>query len=132
MPLKILVTGSSNRRYDSTRRAEASPKDCFVEFCRSVGMAMAKSRHQLIILSDNPAHADSHVLEGYLSAVSDPEKLPPVLVSYGTHDDPENPHASKFSEMRARYAAALFQDFNAEGEYPFNPSSYTQAWLPQL
>ena len=115
--MKVLVSGS--------RSADVEVGQ-FESACRALGSAMAERGDQLILLSDADDHAGKYVLGGYAEMANrHGTPLPNIRVSYGTLLDPENRvvhhERRKFSELRDE---ALFDDFRAEGEYPFNRVRY--------
>jgi len=119
--LKVLVTGSGSR-YEALAGGALEGEDKFKEFLIALGTALAQRKHQIIILSDNDYHADPHVLSGYAQqSAKDGFKTPSVRISYGSVTDPENrSNGLKFAGFRKRYPSLGVEDFNADGEYPFN------------
>lgn len=119
--LKILVTGSGSR-YEVNAQGKIVSDDKFKSFCRAIGQALSKKKHQLFLLSDDERHADSYVIDGYYDAAKkNGGKLPVVKISYGSTSDPENRSAQKFARLRDdAHNKIEFEDFNAEGDYPFN------------
>lgn len=114
----MLVTGSS--LLQEPKSGDAIGSNTLHKFCGDVGKALAKHGHQLVLLSDAPQHVDLYVLHGYLSEPTRRGALPAVRVSYGSVTDTENRTALKFAPERQEFAGARFDDFNAEGDYPFN------------
>jgi nucleoside phosphorylase len=110
--MKILVTGSCQRGNTAS----------FQQLCRDLGQQLAQQGHQIVLLSDDPRHADPCLAEGYLKVAARPSApvLPPILVSYGTLEDPENKKGLKFRGLRKPANPNQFSDFNAQAQYPFN------------
>ncbi|MGO8672365.1 MAG: hypothetical protein ACLQVD_13495 [Capsulimonadaceae bacterium] len=112
------MTGSSHRRHPGGNLEEP---DQFREMCEKLGAALAKRRHELLLLSDDDRHADPSVLKGYAKEAGGLSLTQPlrVLVSYGSESDPENRSAIKFPEDR-QHQHVLVTDVDIAGEYPFN------------
>lgn len=118
--LKLLIAGSGSR-YEIERGGQIKGGDKFVEICEEIGRQLANRRHQIYLLSDYEGHADLHIFSGYAEeAQSKKIKVPPLRISYGSKDDPENKEGIKFLDLRQQYADVPITDFNASGEYPFN------------
>ncbi len=95
--------------------------DKFVEICKEIGRQLANRKHQVYLLSDKDSHADVHIFSGYAEELDNKKiKAPPILVSYGNKDDPENNEGIKFHNLRQKYKDVLINDFNASADYPFN------------
>jgi nucleoside phosphorylase len=90
--------------------------------CEVLGGALARRRWQLLLLSDAEKHADPHVLRGYCAEAAKVglKGLPPVLLSFGSSNDPENQSAKKFENLRNQYSQLTFEDFKTVSDYPFN------------
>jgi predicted acylesterase/phospholipase RssA len=116
--LRVMVTGSG-ARHEINNRGQITSEDIFPKFCESLGGAIARAGHQLVVLSDNPRHADTSVLNGYLGVAQGEPDPPAILVTRGSTFDPENQNAMKFKSQRA-LTAVEFKDLESKGEYPFN------------
>lgn len=118
--MRILVAGSSERQYTPT--PDGLGQNHFHAACQLLGGALAEHGHQIVLLSDSDFHADRFVLAGYVAAAELGKKaVPKARVSYGSQLDPENSTSTsrKFNDQRSS-DYVQFEDFNAEGDYPFN------------
>ena len=116
--LCFAITGSG-ARYEVGPGGQITSGDKFKEFCETLGAAIARAGHQLVVLSDDPRHADVAALDGYLIVAQGKTDLPPILITQGSNLDPENRNVLKFDAQR-RAATVLFKDLSTDGEYPFN------------
>jgi hypothetical protein len=123
--LRFAITGSGQRHLVD-QHGNLTSGDKFDEFCESLGSAIARAGHQLVVLSDLPGHADTAALKGYLTIAQGNLALPPILVTRGSALDPENSNAAKFIAQRS-LANIAFKDLDTDGEYPFNRVGIVEA-----
>jgi hypothetical protein len=109
--MKVQVVGSVEKDGDPSKLTE------FQRVNRLIGAAVASERHQLVVLSDRPHHADISVLEGY--AHSTRANKPSVLVSTGAPEDLQN-FDVKLTKLRSRFPQLRFEMLNNARQYPFN------------
>src|SRR5882757_231742 len=118
--LRVLVTGSGSR-YEIDQGGNIVSGDKFVELCEALGKVLASRQHQIFLLSDNNHHADPHLLRGYAGqAQAKTIQVPPIRVSFGDSNDPENQPALKFRESREQLPHVVMEDVDVMGNYPFN------------
>jgi hypothetical protein len=103
MKLQVLVIGSDKRDPSTEQKREG-----FKLFCQSLGAALAKKGHQIVVLSDDETYADPFVLRGYVEKAKD-RKLPPVKI----------PNDTRFEELTG-HSLIKSKGFEVTNDHPFN------------
>lgn len=122
--LKILVAGSSRKTSDD---GNIIVDEKFIKICEEIGRQLADRKHQVYLLSDDETHADTYIFRGYAKEVTNNNiKAPPLKITYGFDDDPENEDYEKFEELRAHYKNLRTEDLFTDDKYPFNRVAIVQ------
>lgn len=122
--MRVLVIGSDVKDtlgdFDTPEEYEKAKKAWpFRRACLELGKLICRRKHEMMVLSSDPNHADRLVLEGYQFELGRARPKSPILVSSGTPDDGEN-YSEKIPDIQTMFPKLKFEEYPVGQDYPFN------------